>query len=56
MIKLLEADFPNNLADVIIWEGNVGYRCGMSLRLFMAIEQVKKYRLWSFYPEAHENH
>ena len=51
-IKLLEADFPNNLADVVIWEGNVGYWCGMSLRLFMAIEQREKYKLWAFYPEV----
>ena len=49
-IKLLEADFPNNIAHVVVWDGNIGYWCAMSLRLFMAIEQWEKYKMWTFYP------
>lgn len=47
-IRLLSADFPLNYAEVVIWDGNVGYVCGMSLNLLMALES-RGVKLWTHY-------
>lgn len=48
-IRLRYADFPLNYAEVVIWDGNVGYVCGMSLNLLMALEAFRGVDLWTHY-------